>query len=114
MLNMIFMLDIHRRKPNIMLNMIRSFADAATETFWKAGKSANWPPADIRNSARRKLAMLDAATRLEYLQTPPGNRLHELERDRKGRHSISINKQFRICFRWHEGDAYDVEIVDYH
>lgn len=94
--------------------MIKTFADAATERFWRTGRSAKWPPADVRAASRRKLAMLDAATRLEHLQTPPGNRLHALEDDRKGQHAISINKQFRICFRWYEGDAYEVEIVDYH
>ena len=58
--------------------------------------------------------MLDAADRLDDLKMPPGNRLHALERNRKGQHSIAINDQFRICFVWRDGNAYDVEIVDYH
>ena len=62
----------------------------------------------------RKLRMLDAATRLDDLRVPPGNRLERLKGDRSGQHSIRINEQWRICFRWHGGDAYDVEIVDYH
>lgn len=58
--------------------------------------------------------MLDAADRLDDLKMPPGNRLHTMERNRKGQHSIAINDQFRICFVWRDGNAYDVEIVDYH
>ena len=69
---------------------------------------------NIRQPARRKLLMLHAAKRLTDLQVPRGNRLHQLERDRVGQHSISINDQWRICFVWREGDAYDVEITDYH
>ncbi len=64
--------------------------------------------------ALRKLRMLDAAMTLSDLRVPPGNRLERLRGDRAGQHSIRINDQWRICFRWHEGDAYDVEIVDYH
>jgi toxin HigB-1 len=64
--------------------------------------------------AKRKLTMLDAAVKLDDLKTPPGNRLEALKRDRAGQHSIRINDQFRICFKWHEGEAYDVEITDYH
>ncbi len=62
----------------------------------------------------RKLEYVDAATRVSDLMVPPGNRLHELGRDRKGQHSISINDQWRVCFRFVDGDAYDVEITDYH
>lgn len=64
--------------------------------------------------ALRKLRMLDAAMRLSDLRVPPGNRLERLRGDRVGQHSIRINDRWRICFRWQEGDAYDVEIVDYH
>ncbi len=71
------------------------------------------PPAAWRR-ALRKLEYLDLATALNDLKVPPSNRLHELERDRKGQLSISINDQWRICFRFVEGDAYDVEITDYH
>jgi len=68
----------------------------------------------VQNVALRKLRMLDAATRLDDLRVPPGNRLERLRGDRSGQHSIRINDQWRICFRWDSGDAYDVEIVDYH
>jgi toxin HigB-1 len=94
--------------------VIKTFADDNTRRFWESGKSSRWPPAAIRQGARRKLAMLDAARWLDDLRSPPGNRLHELKGDRKGQHSISINDQFRVCFRWRDGDAYEVEITDYH
>jgi proteic killer suppression protein len=68
----------------------------------------------IERVARRKLAMLNAAMQLEELRMPPGNRLEALRGDRRGQHSIRINDQWRICFRWIDGDAHDVEIVDYH
>jgi toxin HigB-1 len=94
--------------------LIKTFADEQTKSFWEAGKSRNWPPANVRPAAKRKLAMLDAAKQLQDLRTPPGNRLHGLERERKGQYAIAINDQFRISFVWKDGDAYDVEIVDYH
>jgi proteic killer suppression protein len=94
--------------------VIKTFADENTRMFWETGKSPSWPPASVRKVARRKLAMLDAARRLDDLKSPPGNRLHELKDDREGQHSISINDQFRLCFRWQDGDAYEVEITDYH
>lgn len=62
----------------------------------------------------RKLVLIDAAERLDDLRVPPGNRLEALKGDRRGQHSIRVNDQWRICFRWSDGDAYDVEIVDYH
>ena len=68
----------------------------------------------IERVARRKLLFLHQAQRLEELKVPPGNRLEALKGDRKGQHSIRINDQWRICFRWKDGDAFDVEIVDYH
>ena len=68
----------------------------------------------MQRNALRKLLLLDAAERLDDLQVPPGNCLEKLAGDRKGQHSIRINDQRRICFRWHQGDAYEVEIVDYH
>jgi proteic killer suppression protein len=71
-------------------------------------------PADVVASARRKLAMLDAAVRLEDLRVPPSNRLEALKGDRAGQHSISVNDQWRVCFVWHDGHAHEVEIVDYH
>jgi toxin HigB-1 len=94
--------------------VIKTFADENTKTFWETGKSPSWPPASIRKVTKRKLAMLDAARQLGDLRSPPGNRLHEMKGDRKGQHSISINDQFRLCFRWRDGDAYEVEITDYH
>ncbi len=71
-------------------------------------------PQDIQRIARKKLVILDAAVQLNDLRIPPGNRLEALERGRKGQHSIRINDQWRICFKWTGGDAYDVEITDYH
>jgi len=72
------------------------------------------PPASLRAVARRKLVMLDAVNSLADLRAVPGNHLEELRHDRTGQHSIRINNQFRLCFSWREGDAYDVEITDYH
>lgn len=71
-------------------------------------------PNDIQRIALRKLKMIDAATRLETLKVPPGNRLEALQGDRKGQHSVRINGQWRICFEWKGSDTYNVEIVDYH
>jgi proteic killer suppression protein len=93
--------------------VIKSFADADTELLWDTGKSRR-VPANIRTSALKKLFMLRRATQLLDLTVPPGNRLEALTDDRKGQYSIRINDQFRICFVWTNGDAYDVEIVDYH
>ena len=94
--------------------MIRSFRDTATRTFWETGKSKGMPPATLRRAAQRKLTMLHAATRVEDLRSPPGNRLERLRGDREGQYSIRINEQFRVCFEWRDGDAHQVEIVDYH
>jgi proteic killer suppression protein len=93
--------------------MIVSFGDADAQLLWNAGKSRKIP-ASIRRAAFKKLAILNAALELENLRVPPGNRLEKLSRDRKGQHSIRINDQFRICFFWRDGNAYNVEIVDYH
>ena len=71
-------------------------------------------PPEIVRRARRKLEYIDLASRLDDLQVPPGNRLHRLRGDRKGQHTIAVNDQWRICFRFVDGDAYDVEIADYH
>jgi len=95
------------------LPFLRSFADADTELLWDTGKSRRIP-ASLRTSALKKLMILRRATQLRDLSAPPGNRLEALTDDRKGQHSIRINDQFRICFRWVDRDAYDVEIVDYH
>ena len=93
--------------------MIKTFADRHTQELYATGTSKRFPP-DIARRAARKLEYVDLATRLDDLRVPPGNRLHELERDRKGQHSIAVNDQWRICFRFVDGDAYDVEVTDYH
>jgi proteic killer suppression protein len=71
-------------------------------------------PSDIKRTALRKLVILDSAETLTDLQIPPSNRLEKLSGDRKGQYSMRINEQWRICFKWHRGDAYEVEITDYH
>jgi len=91
--------------------VIKSFADASSERIWRTGKTRGSPPASV---VRRKLAMLNAAHRVDDLRVPPGNRLEKLPGDRKGQHSIRINDQYRICFVFRDGDAYQVEITDYH
>ena len=93
--------------------MIRSFADRVTERLFQRERVRQLPPSLLR-VALRKLVQLDAATVLDDLRVPPGNRLEKLSGDRAGQHSIRINGQWRICFRWRNGDAFDVEIVDYH
>ena len=93
--------------------MIRSFADAETAGIW-SGRRSRRLPVQIQPSALRKLRMLNQARGLPDLRIPPGNRLEPLRGNRQGQHSIRINQQWRICFRWHQGAAYDVEIVDYH
>lgn len=93
--------------------MIRSYADKATRRFYEEGRCpSQWRA--IERSAVRKLFFLETATALEDLRSPPGNRLERLEGDRVGQFSIRINKQWRICFKWQDGAAEDVEIVDYH
>jgi len=93
--------------------MIKTFADKHTQFFFNVGKSKRLPP-DIIQRAMRRLEFIHYATSLNDLQVPPSNRLHALKGDRKGQHAISINDQWRICFRYIDGDAYDVEITDYH
>lgn len=93
--------------------MIVNFANKETEAIW-TGKRSRKLPAEIQQRALAKLAMLDAAAELDDLRYPPGNRLHDLMDDRRGQHSISINKQWRICFVWKDGNAHNVEITDYH
>lgn len=92
--------------------MIRSFRDRATEEVFNDGEVPLFRA--IERTARRKLLYLHQARSIADLRVPPGNRLESLKGDRKGQHSIRINDQWRICFRWSEGDAFEVEIVDYH
>ena len=93
--------------------MIKSFRNAAAEAAW-ARRFIKGVPSDIVKIANRKLMQIHSARTLDDLRAPPGNRLEALTGDRKGQHSIRINDQWRICFRWRDGDAHDVEIVDYH
>ncbi|HTX51680.1 MAG TPA: type II toxin-antitoxin system RelE/ParE family toxin [Caulobacteraceae bacterium] len=93
--------------------MIRSFRDRQTSSIWEGSRSRRLP-VDIQDAALRKLRLINAAQRLDDLRAPPGNRLEALSGDRAGQHSIRINQQWRICFRWSEGGADDVEICDYH
>lgn len=93
--------------------MIRTFRCRETERIWNGYSSSRFPP-DIQQRALRKLRQLDAAATMPDLRNPPGNRLEALKGDRKGQFSIRISGQWRICFRWMDGDARDVEIVDYH
>jgi proteic killer suppression protein len=93
--------------------MIRRFQGKETERIWQ-GQVSRRLPIQIQQAARRKLRMLNNARTLEDLRIPPNNRLEALVGSRKGQHSIRINRQWRLCFRWQDGDAYDVEIVDYH
>jgi proteic killer suppression protein len=93
--------------------MIRSFKDKETERIWGQGLSRRFPQ-DIQQVALRKLLMLHSAKTLQDLKVPPGNRLEALSGDRQGSYSIRVNDRYRICFRWREDGADEVEIVDYH
>ena len=93
--------------------MIRSFRDRDAERLFRREPIKRLPKSLLR-VALRKLMLLDAADRLEDLRVPPGNRLEKLTKDRIGQHSIRINDQWRICFRWQSNGVEDVEIVDYH
>ena len=93
--------------------MIRSFRDAETRKVFDRQRSRRLP-LDVQRRAYRKLLLLDAAESLDDLKVPPGNRLERLRRDRAGEHSIRINDQWRVCFKWKDGDAHDVEVCDYH
>ena len=98
---------------NIILTMIWAFRCKETEKLFRRELTRKFPD-DIKRTAGRKLQVLNAAMELSQLRTPAGNRLEMLSGGRKAQHSIRINKQWRICFRWEGGNAYDVEIVDYH
>jgi len=93
--------------------MIKDFRDKETERLFSRNFSRRFPP-HLHRIAWQKLAMLNAAERLDDLRVPPGNRLEKLSGNREGQYSIRINDQWRVCFRWSEGNAYEVEITDYH
>jgi proteic killer suppression protein len=93
--------------------VIQSFADAETEKIFRGFVSRRMPQ-NLQGVMHRKLVMIHAATRLEDLRVPPGNRLEVLKGDRKGQHSIRVNQQWRVCFRWTESGPADVAILDYH
>ena len=93
--------------------MIHSFADRDTERLFRREPVRRFP-GELQRTMLRKLGLVDAAENLEDLRVPPGNRLEKLRGRRAGQHSIRINDQWRICFQWKDGNAYDVEIVDYH
>jgi toxin HigB-1 len=93
--------------------VIKSFRDAETERLWTEERSRRIP-ASLHKAALKKLQMLNAAGALGDLAVPPGNRLERLKGNREGQYSIRINDQYRVCFMWREGNAYGVEITDYH
>jgi proteic killer suppression protein len=93
--------------------MIASFREKETERLWRSGRCRNLP-ADIQRRAFIKLALLNAAVALQNLAVPPGNRLEALHGNRKGQHRIRINDQYRVCFVWKDGNAFGIEIADYH
>jgi len=92
--------------------MIKSFRDSDTETLFQGRPVRRWTA--IERAALRKLEQLDLATRIDDMRAPPGNRLERLRGDREGQWSVRINDQWRVCFRFEHGYAFDVEIVDYH
>jgi len=92
--------------------VIKSFAGRRTKELFETGESRRW--SSIARVAVRKLVQIDSVASLKELNAPPGNRLEALKGDRAGQHSIRINDQWRICFRWESDGVYDVEIVDYH
>ena len=93
--------------------VIKTFADKRTRALFATGAATRFP-SDVARRAARKLEYVDLATSLDDLKVPPGNRLHALKGDRKGQHAIAVNDQWRVCFRFVDGDAFDVEICDYH
>ena len=96
-----------------MTRMIRGFRDTETERLFRRERGSKLAR-PLQRAAMRKLLLLDAAESLADLRVSPGNRLEKLAGDREGQHSIRINDQYRLCFRWEGGEAHDVEVVDYH
>lgn len=99
--------------PHYNTDVIKSFKDKETQKLFM-GRRSKAVSGQAAQRAMRKLAQLDAAERIEDMAIPPGNRLHKLSGDRAGQWSVSVDKQYRICFRFEDGDAYDVEVTDYH
>jgi len=97
----------------LLSSVIAGFRDADTERLWTTGGCKRLP-SKLNRQALKKLYILNAALALENLSVPPGNRLEKLLGDREGRHSIRINDRYRVCFVWRDGNAHDVEVVDYH
>jgi proteic killer suppression protein len=93
--------------------MIKTFADKRTQQLFATGSAKRFPP-DVASRAARELEYVHLATSLDDLKVPPGNRLHALRGNRKGQHAIAVNDRWRICFRFEDGDAHDVEVCDYH
>ncbi len=93
--------------------MVKTFADKRTAELFVKGTVRGFPP-EVARRAVRKIEYVDLAARLSDLRTPPGNRLHALRGDRQGQHAIAVNDQWRVCFRFIDGDAFDVKICDYH
>jgi proteic killer suppression protein len=96
--------------------MVRSVLDATTQDIWDGtnSKAARRIPKELWKNARRKIDMIDSASGVESLKVPPSNGLHALKGSRDGQHAIKINAQYRVCFRMENGDAFDVEVTDYH
>lgn len=97
----------------MLCGMLQSFADKVTERVWKRERLRKFHP-DIQRIALRKLAILDAAESLSDLRVPPGNRLEKVSGNRSGQHSIRVNDQWRICFRWTKAGPEEISITDYH
>ena len=93
--------------------MIKTFADRRSRDLFLSGSAKRFP-VDVAARAARKLEYVDLATTLDDLRVPPGNRLHALDGDRRGQYAICVNDQWRICFRFVDGDAFEVEVCDYH
>jgi proteic killer suppression protein len=106
-------LDVNAARRYYFSSVVRTWADAEAEKIFNLKRSRKLP-SDLQRAALRRLRMLDAAVTLEDLTVPPANRLEKLRGNRLGQWSIRINDQWRICFAWREGNAHDVEIVDYH
>ena len=102
-----------RHVTRYTVRVIKTFADRHTQELFVTGRSSRLPP-EIMRRARRKVEYIDLASRIDDLRVPPGNRLHKLAGHREGQYAIAINDRWRICFRFVDGDALDVEITDYH